>query len=63
LENPDPLGALDRGGFDERSDAAAFALGVDRWRAELGLIGETVAEIDEERAALDSYRTGKPLAA
>jgi hypothetical protein len=28
IENPDPEGDLDRGGFSERNDAVAFALGV-----------------------------------
>jgi hypothetical protein len=59
IENPDPLGALDRGGFDQRNDAKAFALGIDRWRAEVGLIAETVADIDIERHALDSYGGGQ----
>ncbi len=59
IENRDPLGALDRGGFSERGDAVAFSLGVDRWRAEVGLIEQTVADIDAERHALDSYGGGK----
>jgi hypothetical protein len=54
IENHDPEGALDRGGFDQRADAVAFALGVDRWRAGVGLIEESVAEIDRKRAELDS---------
>jgi hypothetical protein len=55
IEPPDPEGALDRGGFDQRLDAAAFALGVDYERALFGLIAETVEAIDIERHALDSY--------
>ena len=35
IENPDPEGPLDRGGFAERPDATAFKLGIDRERAEL----------------------------
>jgi len=53
LEWPDPEGPLDRGGFDRKSDAKAFALGVDRWRAEKRLIRETVQDIDRERRKLD----------
>lgn len=54
LEVPDPDGDLDRLGFDSRSDAAAFALGVDWIRAEAGLLpGVTTADIDRERAELD----------
>jgi len=44
---------LDRGGFAERSDALAFKLGVDRWRAEQGQLSETVEDIDAERRELD----------
>lgn len=58
LEHDDPEGPLDRGGFDRRTDALAFKLGVDRWRAEKGLIPETVADIDAERRKLDG---GRPL--
>ena len=54
LEPDDLEGDLDRGGFDQVSDAVAFALGVDRWRAEQGLLVQSVAEIDRERAKLDS---------
>lgn len=54
LEPDDIEGDLDRGGFHQLSDAVAFALGVDRWRAEKGLIPQSVAEIDCERAKLDS---------
>jgi hypothetical protein len=57
IENPDPDGVLDRGGFRERSDAKAFALGIDRWRAEVALIPMSVAAVDAERHALD---VGKP---
>ena len=42
IEPPDPEGALDRGGFDQRLDAKAFALGVDYERALFGLIAESV---------------------
>ena len=44
------LGALDEGGFKTRRDARAFALGVDRVRAEAGLLDLT------ERAELDTDR-------
>jgi hypothetical protein len=60
LEHDDPEGALDRGGFDSREDATAFALGVDRWRAEVGLIAESVEEIDTERRELDQWRAPIP---
>jgi hypothetical protein len=44
------LGALDQGGFDCLRDARAFALGIDRVRAEAGLVDLT------ERAELDTDR-------
>ena len=53
IENLDPEGPLDRGGFDLQSDAVAFALGVDRERALHGLIAKSVEQIDAERAELD----------
>jgi len=53
-EPPDPEGPLDRGGFDQRLDAQAFAFGIDYERALFGLIAETTADIDRERAELDS---------
>lgn len=56
LELDDIEGALDRGGYLTKLDAKAFALGVDRWRAEKGLIAETVAAIDVERHKLDGGR-------
>ena len=56
IENPDPEGPLDRGGFAERPDATAFKLGIDRERALFGLISETVEEIDAERARLDTIK-------
>jgi hypothetical protein len=59
LEHSDPEGDLDRGGFSERNDALAFALGVDRWRAEHGLIAETVEAIDIERHSLDHCRAAE----
>ena len=51
----EPLGGpLDKGGFDTVEDAQAFALGVDRYRAQHGLIsGHSVGSIDQERYALD----------
>ena len=55
IENPDPEGPLDFGGFTERPDATAFKLGIDRERALFGLIPESVEEIDRERAELDCY--------
>jgi hypothetical protein len=55
IENPDPEGPLDRGGFTERPDATAFALGVDRERALFGLLTETVDGIDREHAKLDHF--------
>ena len=59
-ENDDPLGPLDRGGFDRLDDATAFALGVDYERAFCGLLdGVTVADIERERRRLDKY-FGKP---
>jgi hypothetical protein len=57
-EPPDPEGPLDRGGFDQRLDADGFRLGIDRCRAEHGLIpGVTVADVDAERAQLDDVRS------
>ena len=54
IEPPDPYGPLDRGGFSERTDARAFALGIDRERALHGLLpGITVAHVDELRQGLD----------
>ena len=46
-------GPLDCGGFDSRTDAMAFKLGIDYERALHGLLAETVADIDREREALD----------
>jgi len=57
LERPDWEGPLDRGGFESRCDAHAFALGVDRERALFGLLDVTVEDIDAERAQLDDVRT------
>jgi hypothetical protein len=55
LEPPDPEGPLDRGGFESRSDADGFRLGIDRERALFGLLpGVTVDDIDAERERLDS---------
>jgi hypothetical protein len=52
LPEPDPL---DRGGFDQRLDAEAFALGIDYERALFGLLpGVTVEDVDAERHQLDS---------
>jgi hypothetical protein len=56
-EAPDWEGPLDRGGFDQRLDATAFALGIDFERALFGLIAETTADIDAERAQLDDVRS------
>jgi len=57
LENPDPEGDLDRGGFDSKVDAEAFRLGVDWIRAEAGMLpGMTTADIDAERTRLDGNR-------
>lgn len=56
-EPPDPEGPLDRGGFDQRLDAQAFALGIDYERALFGLIAESTEDIDTERAQLDTART------
>jgi hypothetical protein len=56
LEPPEPE-PLDGGGFELRSDAAAFALGVDYERSLFGLIAESVEEIDTERAQLDDVRS------
>jgi hypothetical protein len=57
LESPEPA-PLDFGGFDQRLDAQAFALGIDYERALFGLLpGVTVADVDAERHALDSART------
>jgi hypothetical protein len=54
LEEDDRPGALDRGGFDQYSDARAFSLGVDHERAFHGhLTGTTAMDIDREREALD----------
>ena len=44
---------LDFGGFEQRTDAEAFKLGIDRERALFGLIPESVEDIDLERAELD----------
>jgi hypothetical protein len=45
---------LDCGGFESKSDAQGFALGIDRERALFGLLpGLTVEDIDHERAKLD----------
>jgi hypothetical protein len=58
LEPDDPYGVLDCGGYDQRLDAQAFKLGVDRERALFGLLpGVTVEDIDAERAQLDNVRT------
>jgi hypothetical protein len=56
LEPNDPEGPLDRGGFESRSDAEGFRLGIDRERSLFGLIAESVEEIDRERAQLDDVR-------
>jgi len=58
-EWPDPDG-LDKGGFDSRHDAQSFKLGIDRLRAEHGLIAESVDDIDRERAKLDHFHA-RPL--
>ena len=58
-EDPEPEG-LDAGGFDNRSDADAFRLGVDWIRAEAGLISNvTAGDIDRERDALDGCRVNQ----
>jgi hypothetical protein len=57
LEPNDPEGPLDRGGFESRSDAEGFRLGVDYERSLFGLIAESVEEIDRERAQLDDVRS------
>ena len=50
-------GPLDKGGFPDLEDALAFALGIDRHRAEAGLIGgRSVQDIDQERHELDGDR-------
>jgi hypothetical protein len=52
-------GQLDKGGFELRSDAEGFKLGVDWIRAAAGLLGElTTDDIDIERSRLD---VGRPL--
>ena len=54
------MGALDRGGFAEYTDAVAFALGVDLVRAEAGVLGDLDARaIDNERLELDADRQGR----
>ena len=54
LEPPEPE-PLDFGGFDQRLDAEAFALGIDYERALFGLLpGVTVEDVDAERHQLDS---------
>lgn len=54
LELDDDEGPLDRGGFEGRRDATAFALGIDWIRAEAGqLPGLTTRDIDAERRLLD----------
>jgi len=55
-EPPEPE-PLDFGGFDQRLDAQAFALGIDYERALFGLIAESVEDIDRERAQLDDVRS------
>jgi hypothetical protein len=57
LEPPDWEGPLDRGGFEQRLDAQAFALGVDYERALFGLLDVTIEDVDRERAQLDDVRT------
>ena len=47
------VGALDHGGFDCLQDARKFALGVDRVRAEAGLLEIT------ERTELDADQRGR----
>jgi len=48
------LGPLDRGGYALRSDARAFALGVDQIRGEAGLLDPKVRlVVHRERAAQD----------
>lgn len=60
LELPEPL-PLDRGGFESRSDAQGFKLGIDRERALFGLLpGLTVEDIDRERHQLDTYHGKHP---
>lgn len=61
LEPPDWEGPLDRGGFEQRLDAQAFALGVDYERALFGLIAESVEDIDCERAQLDGVKATSRL--
>ena len=57
IENPDPEGPLDRGGFERQADAQAFALGVCWERAAHGLLpGVSVEDVDTERARLDSTK-------
>jgi len=57
------LGSLDRGGFELRSDAVAFSLGIDTVRAEEGLFGPEVSRsIRSERAAQDVVKQGRPRA-
>lgn len=54
LERDDPAGALDRGGFEEKTDARAFCCGVNWIRADAGLLeGTTTDDIDAERRNLD----------
>jgi len=57
---PDDRLPLDRGGYSEKEDAIAFALGIDRWRAMKRLIVETVKAIDRERRALDRVPVRDP---
>jgi hypothetical protein len=57
IEPDDRSGPLDRGGFEQHSDALAFSLGVDHERAFHGhLEGVTTEHIEQERAALDRPR-------
>jgi hypothetical protein len=64
--NEGPLEPLDRGGFEDFSDARGFALAIDGVRARAGLLGEmTVADIDSERTCLGArtrHRAPKALA-
>jgi hypothetical protein len=57
------LGSLDKGGFELRSDAVAFSLGVDTVRAEAGLFDPSVSRsIHRERDAQDEVKQGRPRA-
>ena len=61
LEEDDRHGPLDRGGFDQYSDAWSFSLGLDYERAFHGrLTGINARDIDREREALD-YPNEEPL--